>query len=212
MFRLVGLAPDTATFLFNESYREFAVRSRGLWKVVGPLKVPAGKRTFDFAQQEEGKVSYMCNVMFNNKPLAVLQSLPTTLSGAAPGTPDAYYGQFPGVIDLYPVAEAAQEVLAPADLTEGLAVTVAMLPLSNTKVLPLYMQELFFDELLDTCLARAYVMPGKTWTNLKLGAFHEQRMRAGFMRVRDEVYRRFSISDAQWRFPARGWGDRSRFA
>lgn len=89
-----------------------------------------------------------------------------------------------------------------------LHVYVALRPQLTAPVVPDVYIAQWFDGLLDTVLARLYMIPAKPWSNANLGALHAKKSRAQMSKARDTAKRGFAGGASPWRYPyfAKGSG------
>ena len=159
---------------------EFCAES-WIWKDLGdPLDVEAGEAVYALEPANGADITAVMDVAYNGTPLTAksISWLDSQLPGwrTTQATPQ-YFTQ----------VDSEQIILAPVPpdtLADGLTLTVALQPTSNSAGLPKWIVNQYMYALAEGAIARLMLMPDKPWTNIGNGQDRRRNFEASIANAR----------------------------
>jgi hypothetical protein len=174
--------------------REFYTRTTCWRQELAPISIIADTDTYTLVSGVTGAdINLVHQISIPNRVLAPSANIPVVLGAQTSQTPTQYSSPEPQIVKLWP---------SPTENIDFMVPIVSLYPTSfDTTVMPEYLQNQFFEPLLDGMLGRLMNFKNKPFSNPEGAKYHLARFRSGMTQVRAVAIHGLNESENTWRFP-----------
>ena len=179
--------------------REFFSRSTAWRHTLPAITIVAGTDLYSLTSDvTDASINQVHQASIPDRYLSPSSQHPVVLGNQESETPTQFSSPNQTDIRLWPKPSK--------EITDGLLVTVSLIPTSLTTAMPDYLGNQFFEPLLDGMLGKMMNYPNRPFSNDTKAAYHLRRFRSGMARARNNAIHGLNESSNTWNYPgfARG--------